>query len=100
MKIVIFADTGLCGTGATYFYEVPDTLSNDYIEELCWEVAKRHAEMYGIYPRCEYEDDESITEEELDSDTYSDAIEGSYTLYVPEKHDSLSVSGTPVFNEY
>lgn len=102
-KIVISLDAGFCGTDLKEGWEVPDDISEDELNDLCWQRAKDHAEMYGIYPRCEYEDCEDISDEELDSDDYSDNIEGSWEPYDPEKHDSYLTYGSndrPQFNQH
>lgn len=97
-KIVIGMDAGIAGTDAWLFYEVPVTLTEQELNALAWECAKDHAEMYGIYPRGEYDvDDEDVDE---DGDQYSDNIEGWVEDYVPAKHDGHSVTGTPHWEKY
>lgn len=99
-KIVIGMHAGLAGTGAREFYLVPDEVTNAELEDFAWQCGKDHAEMYGIYPKSEYEDCSDISEEELESDDYSDNIEGWFEEYDPEKHDGHSMNGTPSWNEY
>lgn len=94
-KIVIGMDTGLAGTDACLFYEVPVTLTEEELNDLAWQCGKNHAEMYGTYPREEYDD---IDEE--DEDSYSDNIEGWWEEYDPKKHDGHTVGGTPEWQDY
>lgn len=95
-KIVIGMDAGVAGTDAWLFYEVPVTLTEEELNTLAWECAKDHAEMYGIYPRGEYD----VDDEDEDGDQYSDNIEGWVEEYVPAKHDGHSMSGTPHWERY
>lgn len=99
-KIVIGMDAGFAGTDAWEFYEVPDGVTEEEMSEYAWQRGVQHAEMYGVYPRCEYEGDPEIDEEELDSDSYSDNIEGWWEDYDPEKHDGHSHTGTPHWEQW
>ena len=94
-KIVIGMSAGMCGTDAWEFYEVSKDLTDDQLGDFAWERGVNHAEMYGIYPRGEYADSEELSEEDLDSDSYSDDIEGYWEDYDPKKHDSHTMTGTP-----
>jgi len=96
-KIVIGMDAGFAGTDSYEFWEVAETATEDELNDLCWERAKNHAEMYGIYPREEYVDTEDFDE---DDESYSDNIEGWYEDYDPEKHDGHTTTGTPHWNTY
>lgn len=94
-KIVIGMDAGFAGTDAWEFYEVPDSVSTDDLSDFAWQRGKEHAESYGVYPREEYSDSDEISEEELDSESYSDNIEGWWEEYDPKLHDRHSHTGTP-----
>jgi hypothetical protein len=96
-KIVIGLDAGMVGTDSYEFWEVPDTATDDELYELCWERAKNHAEMYGIYPREEYAATEDFDEDE---ESYSDSIEGWFEDYNPSKHDGHRVGGDRSWQEY
>lgn len=95
-KIVIGMDAGVAGTDAWEFYQVPVTVSAEELERFAWERAKEHAEMYGIYPRGEYEGED----EDEDGDSYSDNIEGWVEEYDPAKHDGHTMTGTPQWETY
>ena len=93
-KIVIGMDAGVAGTDAWEFYLVPVTVSERELADFAWERAKDHAEMYGIYPRGDYEGDDE------DGDSYSDNIEGWVEDYDPEKHDGHTMGGIPHWEQY
>jgi hypothetical protein len=95
-KIVLFLHTGYCGMDGHEFWEVPDTATDDELNELCWERAKENAEAYGIYPRDEYADEPDFE----DCDQYSDNIEGSFQDYDPEEHDGHRVGGDTSWSTY
>lgn len=99
-KIVIGMHAGMAGTDAWEFYEVPEVVTNKELEDFAWQCGKDHAEMYGIYHKPEYLDCEDLSEEELDSDFYSENIEGWFEEYDPDKHDGYSMNGTPVWTQY
>lgn len=96
-KIVLFLHTGYCGMNGYEFWEVSKTATDDELAELCWERAKEHAEMYGIYPRDEYLDEPDFDE---DSESYSDNIEGSFEDYDPEEHDGYRVGRDRSWSTY
>jgi hypothetical protein len=96
-KIVLFLHTGYCGMDAWEFWEVPDTATDDELNELCWERAKENAEMYGIYPYEEYADEPDFDE---DDESYSHGIEGSFADYNPDKHDGHRINGDTSWQEY
>jgi hypothetical protein len=96
-KIVIGLDAGMVGTDSYEFWEVPETATDDELYELCWERAKNHAEMYGIYRREEYVDTEDFDE---DDESYSDSIEGSFEDYNPDKHDGHRIGGDRSWQTY
>jgi hypothetical protein len=93
-------DAGQVGTDAWEFYEVPDDVTEEELNDYAWQLGIQHAEMYGIYPREEYAADPDISDEELDSDSYSDDISGWWEDYDPEKHDKYSHNGTPHWEQY
>jgi len=96
-KIVIGMHSGFAGTDAHDFYEVPCTMSNAELDDFAWQCGKDHAEMYGIYPREEYSDEEDL---DTYSDSYSDNIDGWWEDYDAKKHDKYSHTGTPTWNSY
>lgn len=96
-KIVLFLHTGYCGMDGHEFWQVSPTATDDELYELCWERAKDHAEMYGIYPYCEYCDEPDFDEND---DSYSDNIEGSFQDYNTEKHDSYRVGRDRSWSTY
>ena len=98
-KIVIGMDAGQCGTDAWEFYIVPDSMTDAELSDFAWQCGKTNAEMYGIYPKSEYQGDSEISDEELEGDDYSDNIEGWVEEYEPEKHDGYSMTGTPHWTE-
>lgn len=97
-KIVIGMDTSMVGTDGWEFYEVPDHVTDEQLDEFAWQRGLEHAEMYGIYYRPHYEDE--LTEEELDLDSYTENIDGWWEEYDPEQHDKLSMTGTPNWVQY
>jgi hypothetical protein len=94
-KIVICMNAGMAGTDDHEFWEFPDSVTEEELGEFAWQRGKNHAEMYGIYPECEYDDDEI----DADPDSYSDNIEGYCEDYVPEKHDGHTMTGVPNWNQ-
>jgi hypothetical protein len=96
-KIVLFLHTGYCGMDSYEFWKVAPTATDDEIYALCWERAKENAEMYGIYPREEYVDEPDFDE---DGDQYSDAIEGSFEDYNPDKHDGHRIGSDRSWQTY
>lgn len=96
-KIVIGMHAGMAGTDSWEFYLVPESISEDELNDFAWECAKNHAESYGIYPREEYADTEDYDE---DSESYSDSIEGWYEDYDSDKHDGHRVGGDTSWNAY
>lgn len=84
-KIFFSYSTGYAGMDGHEVLEFDDDVSVEELDLAAWEGAVANAEMYGVYNACEYED--SITEEELDSECYSYDISGDWEDYDPEKHD-------------
>lgn len=99
-KIVISGDAGQVGTDFWEFYEVPDDATDDELSQYAYERAKDNAEMYGIYPRWEYEGSDEISNEDLDGDEYSDDIDGYWMPYNSEEHDGHSMTAVPKFEEW
>lgn len=95
-KIVLFLHTGYVGIDSHEFWEVSETATQQELDELCWERAKDHAEMYGIYPYEEYYDEPDFE----DNESYSHGIEGSFEDYNPELHDGHRVGGDTSWQEY
>ena len=87
-KIVIGMHAGMAGTDSWAFWLVPDNVSDTELADFAWELARDHAEMYGIYPREEYLDTKDYDE---DSESYSDSIEGWFEDYNPDEHDGHRV---------
>jgi len=52
--------------------------------------------MYGIYPEADKPDDYDEENASWRSDEYTDNIEGSWSVYNPDKHDGFSC-GEPDF---
>lgn len=96
-RIVIGMFAGFAGTDAWEFYEVPDEISDEELSDFAWECAKNHAEMYGVYPREEYDEVEDL---ECSGDSYSDNIDGWWELYDPNEHDGHTMTGTPDWQRY
>ncbi len=97
-KVVLCSHAGMAGTYGYEFYELIDDMTEEALSGYAWDFGKSNAEMYGVYPKEEYADTD-ITEEELDSDDYSDNIEGWYELYDPKLHDGKTMTGTPHFGK-
>ena len=99
-KIVIGMSAGMAGTDGWDFWEFPDDITDEELGDFAWQCGIDHAEMYGVYPRGEYEGDPEISDDELESDAYSDDIEGYWEDYDPEKHDGHTMTGTPHWEQY
>ena len=93
VKIVVHCHTGYCGMDSWDFYEVPASSTDQERDDLAWECALENAASYGIYPTSDRPDDEGPEDfdEEPDSDSYSDNIEGSWYLYDADEHDGYRV---------
>lgn len=93
-RLIVFSlDAGFCGMDGHEFAVFDDDVTDEELADEAWQRALNHAGMYGIYLQSEYEDDPDITEEELDSDTYSENIDGYWEDFDPEKHDGLVCGG-------
>jgi hypothetical protein len=95
-KIVVGMNAGFAGTDAYEFYIVPADITEEELQDFAWQRGVEHAEMYGIYPESEYDEEEV----QADPESYSDNIDGWYEDYVPEKHDGHSMRGTPDWQVY
>ena len=94
-KIVICMSAGMAGTEDYEFWEFPDSVTEEELGTFAWYRGVEHADAYGIYPECEY------TEEEIaeDPDSYSDSIEGYWEEYDSKEHDGHTMTGTPQWNQ-
>lgn len=74
--------TGYAGEGCNELIEVPDTITNEELDEWAWEGAVEHAQSYGR-EMCtdDCRDDECEMEHPGNTN-----IEGSWEPYDPEKH--------------
>lgn len=99
-KMVLLLDAGCAGTDSAEFWLVPVTATQAEMDDLAWERALNHAEMYGIYPESECPDDWDEEEENMGSDSYSDNIEGYFEEYDPKKHDGLRVGNDKSWQEW
>ncbi len=102
-KLAVFLEVGYAGMNTTEFIEVDDSISDDDLHDLVWDMAKDHAESYGYYPEKDMSDELEEEEEEESDDTadqYSNGIKGYYEDYIPEKHDQYTQAGdTPTFQK-
>lgn len=93
-KIVIHCLTSQVGTDSWEFFEVPDDMTENELNELAETCAQQNAEMYGIYsPSDSY--DEYDNGEPVEDDEADDNIEGYWMVYDPELHDGHSMGGIP-----
>jgi hypothetical protein len=87
-RLIVFClCAGFVGTDSYEFAVFPDDVTEDELNAEAWQRAVNHAEMYGVYSGSEYGADPDITDEELDSDDYSDDIDGYWEEFDPAKHD-------------
>ena len=103
MRYIYFSSsTGQCGTDGHDFEVYPDGTPDSVLDDDAWQIAKSNAEMYGIYPRSEYEllSEEELDGDDLEGDEYSDDIEGSWEEYDPDKHDCYTTTGECPFPGY
>lgn len=93
-RLIVFSlYAGFCGSDSHEFAVFNDDITENELDEEAWRRAVDHADSYGVYPRSDYENDPDITDEELENDTYSDSIEGSWEDFDPKKHDGLVPGG-------
>ena len=97
-KLVFFMDTGLCGTDAVEFVEVPVGYTDDRLHDMAWLLAKENAEMYGIYYPEDFQDE---TEEQLEAQgiQLSWDIAGWWEDYDPAAHDDLAMGSEPEWSQ-
>ena len=75
-KMVLFVDCGK-GTRSASAFLVPESYTQEQLDEYSWEAALQHGESYGEYP--EYDEDDGIID---DSN-----ISGWFEEYDAKKHD-------------
>lgn len=95
-RLIVFClDAGFAGTDSCEFEVFDDDVTDEELRDEAWSRALEHAAMYGVYPRSDYESDPDISDEELDSDDYSDNIDGYWEEFDPKVHDGrVSGGGT------
>ena len=91
-KMVLRLTTGTCGTDATEFYLVPDSVTEVELSDYAWERALENADSFGIYPPSdEYEDEDA---------EYDEDIGGSWAEYEPSAHAGLRTNGHQDWEEF
>ena len=85
-KLVLFVESGLCTKMATA-YLVPDTITQEELDDYAWLQAIEHAESYDKYLLCD------APEGEEDSGDYTDDIEGWWEEYNSDEHDGQLIYG-------
>lgn len=82
MKIVVEVSTDLCGMDHTHHVEVHDSLSDERIDEICYELAYENALQY-----CDVVDPEDPGIEDPDVMTITDdQIHYTWCVYDPDYH--------------
>lgn len=94
-KIHVGLETGFVGMQDRSNYILTRDFTEDELNNELWLMAKDFAEGYGLYPECEYNDEEILEDE----DSYVDSIEGWWVYYDEELHRGYTYSGCPEFNE-
>jgi hypothetical protein len=86
---IVHLSAGFAGMDSHDLLSVEDGTSQEKLDEMAWQMAVQHAEMYGIYPADQYSEEDGI-----DEDSLSYNIEG-YVVgeYDPEKHDMYRCGG-------
>lgn len=74
--IKVMLEAGFAGMDTYSYALLKRDFTEDELNETAYQMAKNHAEMYGIYPENEY----SHLEIEEDPDSYSDNIEGWFEV--------------------
>ena len=101
-KILVSMSTGFCGSDGHEFYVLTQDYTQGELDGIVWQMAVGNAESYGYYPADEYdrEDGEEVGNG-IDSECYTDNIEGSFEIYDSEKHDGYIIGcrGEPYFNK-
>ena len=100
-KIIIHLSVGYAGMDTNEGWEIPTSMTEEELDDFCWDRACDHAESYGYYPP----NDEDQEGEDDDCDAYcgdkiSNHIEGSWQDYDEKKHAGKISYGTggPYFN--
>lgn len=105
VKAIVRLETGQVGTDATEAWLVPEAAlmdhingtvdyKNDRVADAGWQLALDNAEMYGIYPMSDKQEDEDEEDGEYwKHDEYSEDIGYTWELYNPEEHDGLVPGG-------
>ena len=88
-KIVIGMDAGFAGTDSMEAYILTQDITESELGDIAWQSGINHAEMYGVYPSDQMDEDE-----EDDGESYSDNIEGWWELYDEDKHAGKCMYGT------
>lgn len=88
-KIIVFADAGMCGTDGAIAMLVNDEDSDSQIDEMAWEEALEHAQMYGDLVEEYPEDDEDYDSHYIVIET----ISSSWADYDGDNHDGYRVGG-------
>ena len=94
-RVIFGANAGQVGTDAYEFYVLTSDWPERQLSDEAWQFALTNAEMYGIYNRGDYSDEEI----DGDDDSYSDSIDGWFEIYDPEQHDGFRVGGDTNFTE-
>lgn len=55
--IRIKCDTGYCGMDSEEYYKLASDYTEDELDRIAWQEGLNNAEMYGIYPDSEEDDD-------------------------------------------
>lgn len=86
-----------CGPGmnSAEFWLVPVDTPQEYLDAWAWQEAIQFAQGYGIQDGADRPHYASEEEEEQDTTEYSDDISGWFEPYNSERHDGLSMTGTP-----
>lgn len=93
------SSTGYAGMDGSDILVLDENHTESELDDRVWELAIENAEMYGIYHQDYYPDEAAEQEADEDGpdwrdDEYTDAIEGWYEEYDPEKHDMLVPGGS------
>lgn len=90
-KMVLFVECGV-GTKSATAYLVPESITQEQLDDYSWEAACQHGETYGYYPESARPDDEDEDSEDS-GDTYVDYIEGWWEEYDAKEHDGELIFG-------
>ena len=86
-----------CGVGmnSAEFFLVPCDMTEEELDNWAWEEAVQFAQSYGIENEADRPHYETEEDEENDTTEYSSDISGWFEFYNPERHNGLSMTGTP-----